>query len=402
MLQRWARLGRPARPWAERIAPGSAAVLRPPCQGRQLAPRHRREAPAAGPGRRLAATRAEFRQRAHPQAAYPPEGQASVLRPGPVLRREQASVLHRDVRAAASGCRDLVPVSPLERALHRELAILQPVARPGVRAAVHRGVQPAARRACSREPASRSAQASGLVSQSVQAWRSGQARQVVPSALRAKAKASAPGGLEALLRAGPAASEPGVRQTAPEAAYAAARQEAASVSVSGEPQVAVASAHAAAELRREEVLAAWEPDVLQAVPKGTVSAHAAAAPQPAAKAASVRQAAEVAAAPDGPQAEAGAALPGAAVRRPAEARRADAAVQPRAAVRPGARAPQVARPLAGPSEAASVFRQGQSLVAGPARRRAAAHFAHAMRSLRIASRSGPSLQAARDEGWSWW
>lgn len=345
--------------------------------------------------------RAELRQRAHPQAAYRPEGQALVSRPGLVLRREQASMLHRDVRAAASGCRRLVTVSPLERALRRELAILQPVARPGVPAAAHPGVQPAARRACSREPASRSAQASGLVTQSVQAWRSGQARQVVPAALRAKAKASpsAPGGLEALPRAGPVASAPGVRRMVPEAAYAAARQEAASVS--GEPQAAVASAHAAAELRRE---AAWEPDVLQAVPEAAVSAHAAAAPQPAAaKAASVRQAAEVVAAePDGPQVEAEAALSGAAVRRPAAGRRVDGAVQPRAAVRPGARALQAARPLAVPSEAASVFRQGQSLVAGPARRRAAAHFAHAMRSLRIASRSEPSLQAARDEGWSWW
>lgn len=399
VLLRWARPGRPAQPWAERIAPGSAVVLRLPCQGRHLAPRHRREAPAAGPGRRLAATRAELRQRAHPQAAYRPEGQALVSRPGLVLRREQASMLHRDVRAAASGCRRLVTVSPLERALRRELAILQPVARPGVPAAAHPGVQPAARRACSREPASRSAQASGLVTQSVQARRSGQARQVVPAALRAKAKASPSGGLEALLRAGPVASAPGVRRTVPEAAYAAARQEAALVS--GELQAAVASAHAAAELRRE---AAWEPDVLQAVPEGAVSAHAAVAPQPAAaKAASVRQPAEVAAAePDGPQVEAEAALSGAAVRRRAAARRVDGAVQPRAAVRPGARALQAARPLAVPSEAASVFRQGQSLVAGPARRRAAAHFAHAMRSLRIASRSEPSLQAARDEGWSWW
>ena len=182
---------------------------------------------------------------------------------------------------------------------------------------------------------------------------------------------------------------------------------------SGEPRAAVL-VRAAAELRRAAVLAAWESGARQAVPEG---AHAVAEPQPgAAQAASGRLAVVGAAAvPDGPQVAAGAAaVPDglqvaaeaaavpldAAVRQPEGVPRADGAVQLRAAVRPGARAPQAARPLAVPSAAASVFRQGRSLVAAPARRRAAARFAHAMRSLRIASRSEPWWQAARNEGWS--
>lgn len=61
------------------------------------------------PERRLAATRAEYRQRVRPQAAYHLEGRASVslyrgsgLRLGPGLRRAQASVRSRDVRAVSS------------------------------------------------------------------------------------------------------------------------------------------------------------------------------------------------------------------------------------------------------------------------------------------------------------
>ncbi len=141
-----------------------------------------------------------------------------------------------------------------------------------------------------------------------------------------------------------------------------------------------------------------------------VLGHAAAVPRPeAASVPWVQQGAEEG--PDGSRAAqpAGVAASGVTARQPAEARRVDAVVQPPGAVRPEAWAQQVeaaasggrraADPLALPSEAASVFRQGLAL-AGPAPPRAAAHFAHAMRSLRIASRSEPSWQAARNEGWS--
>jgi hypothetical protein len=149
-----------------------------------------------------------------------------------------------------------------------------------------------------------------------------------------------------------------------------------------------------------------------------VSVHVVAEPRPeVASAPWVLQAAAGAAAePD----ESEAALPGEAAAsgeaalQLAEAGGPDAAEQPRAAVGrvawaeqavarlaeaalPGAR--RAAAPSALPSEAASVFRQGP-ILAGPARPRAAARFAHAMRSLQIASRSEPSWQAARNEGWS--
>ncbi|SFO00620.1 hypothetical protein SAMN05216330_1011212 [Bradyrhizobium sp. Ghvi] len=142
-----------------------------------------------------------------------------------------------------------------------------------------------------------------------------------------------------------------------------------------------------------------------------VSARVAAEPRPeAASAAWVQQAAAGAEeAPDGLRA-AEVAASGVTARQPAEVRQADAAVPPRAAARSDEREPQAveaaspdarraAVPSALPSEAASVFRQGPSL-AGPARPRVAARIAHAMRSLRIASRSEPSWQAARNEGWS--
>jgi hypothetical protein len=145
-----------------------------------------------------------------------------------------------------------------------------------------------------------------------------------------------------------------------------------------------------------------------------VSVHVAAEPRPEAVSAPWVQAA--AEEPDGSRAaaQAVAAASGVPVRQPAEARRADVAVQPPAAVRPVPWAQQVAAqqvaaalpgaqraavPSALPSEAASVFRQGP-ILAGPARPRAAARFAHAMRSLQIASRSERSWQAARNEGWS--
>jgi hypothetical protein len=268
------------------------------------------------------------------------------------------------------------------------------------RAAVYRGGRPAARQTCCPEPALLSVRGS----RSAQVRPSEQAHPVVP-ALRAQASVSrwepASGDLEELLReAAPAASEPGVRRTVPEAAPCAAVL-----------RVAAWSARVAAEPPREAVPTAWEPRAGRAVPEAVVSGRAAAAPQPAAaKAASGRAAATVASerpgaaeAPDGPQveAEAVAALSDAAVRLPTGARRADGAVQPRAVVLPGARVLQAEPLSAVPSAAASVFRQGRSLEAGPARPRAAKRPAHAMRCLPIASRSEPSSQAARNEGWSW-
>lgn len=277
-----------------------------------------------------------------------------------------------------------MPAWPLERAWQREQAILQPgVCRDAPRAASCRG------------PGSQSVRES----LPARVWSPEQVR---------------PGEPRAPL------SEQGVLPWAPARAVPKEPLEAAAASESGEPQAAAVWARVAAEPRREvvkaasarpaAVLAAWEPGARQAV-----SEHAAAEPQPeAAQAASERPAAaEVpdgpqveaeAVVPDGPQVEevAVAAQPDAAVRLPAEARRADGAVQPRAVVPPGVRVLQAEPLLAVPSAAASVFRQGPSLEAGPARPRAAKRLAHAMRCLPIASRSEPSSQAARNEGWSWW
>ncbi|MBB4363270.1 hypothetical protein GGD65_004307 [Bradyrhizobium sp. CIR18] len=287
---------------------------------------------------------------------------------------------HPDVRAVASACcRE--PAWPSERVRHREPAILQLEACRDVRrAAVRRGGPPAVRQAYCPEPALQSAR----VSQSGQVWRSEQALPVAPSALRVREKAS-PRGPE---RGGPEALQP-----------------AAALVASGPDVLREAAAWVrAADLQQAAVPAAWEPGVPQAA-EVEVSGRAAAAPRPgAARAASVRQAAVVAAGePDGPQvaAEAVAARRDAAVRRPAAAQPAGGAVQRRAAERPGARAQQAAQPRV-PSAAASVFRQGLHLEAAPVRPRAAAHFALAMRSLRIASRSEPSSRAARNEDWSWW
>ncbi|WP_461717861.1 hypothetical protein [Bradyrhizobium liaoningense] len=209
-------------------------------------------------------------------------------------------------------------------------------------------------------------------------------------------------------------SEQGVSPWAPaRAAPKEALEEAASES--GEPQAAAVWARVAAEPRREAaqaasarqaaVPAAWAPGARQAAAEPQPEAAQAASERPAAAGAAEvpdgPQAAAEVGAPDGPQVEAEAVLPDAAVRLPAGARRADGVAQPRAVVPPGARVLQ-AEPLpAVPSAAASVFRQGPSLEAGPARPRAAKRPAHAMRCLPIASRSEPSSQAARNEGWSW-
>nr|BCE70483.1 hypothetical protein XF8B_05940 [Bradyrhizobium diazoefficiens] len=268
--------------------------------------------------------------------------------------------------------------------------ILQPGANRDVRrAAVHRGVRPAERQACCPEPASRSAQVllSVRVSASEREWLPAQASRGGPSALRAEEPRAL-----ALLWAQAWAAPRGLQEAAAE------------VSESDVPREEAEAAARAVELRRAAARVAWAPDVLRAEPEAAVSGRAAAGPRPeAAKAASERQAAVAGAAePEVPQAEAEAeAAPrGAAARRPAEAQRAGAAAQRRAAERPGARAQQAAQPLAVPSAAASVFRQGPSLEAGPARPRAAKRLAHAMRCLPIASRSEPWWQAARNEDWS--
>ena len=131
----------------------------------------------------------------------------------------------------------------------------------------------------------------------------------------------------------------------------------------------------------------------------------------------LREAVPVASAPDARRAgEAEAAVAsGVPVQRPEAAQPEDAAVRQRAAGQPDVReqpavlrraaeerrdARPAAAPSAPPSEAASVFRQAPFLAVGPVRPRAAAHLAHAMRSLRIASRSESSWQAARNESWS--
>ncbi|WP_407120431.1 hypothetical protein [Bradyrhizobium sp. STM 3561] len=281
------------------------------------------------------------------------------------------------------------------------LAIPPPEARRDVRRVeARRGGRLAVHQACCPEPALRSAQgsASALVSPSERAWLPAQLRRGGPWA-----QLSEQAGLPwAQASAGP--TEPR-RAEAEEEGVA-----------SGEPQAAAWWVRAAAEPRPEAVPEAWAQDVPRAAPEEAVSGRAAAGPRPeaaqvASGAAAAVEAAQVASerpaaagAPDGPQAEAKAvaALPGAAVRLSAGALRAGGAVQPRAAVPLGARVLQVGRPRAVPSAAASVFRQGPSLAAGPVRPRAAKRFARAMRCLPIASRSEPSSQAARYEGWSWW
>lgn len=298
-------------------------------------------------GCRPGAAQPAFRPRARRQAAFHPAGQELALRPERVLRREPVP-LTPDVRAASQCHRG--PGLPSERA--RPLGPANPPAAEANRGArraaavARQGGQPALRP----ERASRSAQ----VLRPEPAWWPGRARQVAPPVLRAEE----PG-------ASPWAQAPG----AP-------------------PQGAAEAEACAAEPRRE---AAWEPVVPRAAAEAAGSGHAAAEPRPeAATAASGRQAAEEAAAePGGPQAEAAgaAARQGARALQPAEAQRAGEAVPQRAAVRPGVPGLQAARRLAGPSAAASVFRQGQSLaVAGPARRRAARRPAHAMRCWPIASR----------------
>ncbi|MGX1167430.1 hypothetical protein AB7M16_003696 [Bradyrhizobium sp. USDA 372] len=293
--------------------------------------------------------------------------------------------------AAAECCR--APAWPLARAWRPGPVIPEGVAaRQDVRRAeVRRGDQPAVRRACCPEPALR-------VSQSEPALPPARARRGVPWAQLSE---------QAVLPSAQARASAGPAEPLPEAAEGAG---------SGEPQAAAWSGPAAAAppreaagqpgVRQAAAPAVWELGARQGAAEAAVSGRAAAAPRPeAAKAASEQQAAAGAAeVPDGPQgeAEAVAALPGAAGQLPAGALQAGAAVLPRAAEPRGARVLQAARLRAVPSAAASVFRQGPCLAAGPARPRAARRLAHAMRCWPIASRSEPSSQAARNEGWSWW
>lgn len=158
--------------------------------------------------------------------------------------------------------------------------------------------------------------------------------------------------------------------------------------------------------------AAWWPDVpvwpdVPGPRAAAVSAHAAAGPPQ--EAASAPSAQQVAAEVSDASRAAEAAVSDVKVPQPAAARQADVAERPSVAVRSGVQEPRAAAappdarrvvPLALPSEAASAFRQGPSLLSEPARSPTAARFAHAMRSLQIALRSEPSWQAARNEGWS--
>lgn len=121
----------------------------------------------------LAALRAEFRR---PEALRPVGREpASQSEPG---SRRAPGLRHLGVRAAVSACRR-------ERAWHRELVILPEAARRDVPAAVCRGGRPAVRRACSRVPALRSAQAlsSVCVAPSGAEWLPAQARRGAPRAL---------------------------------------------------------------------------------------------------------------------------------------------------------------------------------------------------------------------------
>lgn len=258
------------------------------------------------------------------------------------------------------------PPEPARRLAH--VAALPP------RAAAQRDVRAGASRACCPEPALRSAQVSPLeqVRSPVQPRRGG--RRVRPAKEMASPSAQAQDGPQEPLQA--------------------------AVLAVWEPDAP------RAEPLRAAVLAAWEPDVPRAEPQPEELAPAHAAAEPlleAAMAASVRQAAGAAAGERGaPRVAEAAAVSGARVLQPAAAQPEDAVVPLRAAGRSDVPEPQAAEPLVGsdarraavPLAVASVARQGPSL-AGPARQRAAVRLAHAMQSLRFASRLEPSLQAER-------
>ncbi|MET4391156.1 hypothetical protein ABIB73_006943 [Bradyrhizobium sp. F1.4.3] len=321
-----------------------------------MAPQRQREA-SAGPGRRLAVTLAAFRQQARPQAAFHPDVREAGLsrRREPALPSEQGLHLEPvfrqpgerlDVRVA--WCPE--PALPSEQGLHPEPVFLQPGERRDVRVA------------CCPEPALRTARV----------WLSGP-----------EASPGEPPVRQVSERASPSA------QAVPQGPLTAALLPQAEVSA-GQPDAPVLPRAASAAV---SVHAAVGPQ-----PEAVVSVRAAAEPQPAAASEPWAQqvlveAAEVS---DGLRVAAAVASDVTA-QQPAAARREDAAVLPPAAVRSGVPARQAeaalsgarraAVPSAAPLEAASVFRQGPSLLSGPARPQGAARFAHAMRCLRIVSRS---------------
>ncbi|MGY8711976.1 hypothetical protein RAD16_40125, partial [Bradyrhizobium sp. 18BD] len=333
-----------------------------------------------------------LRQRAHRREAFHPVGQGPESQRG--LRRARAPVPHRDGRAASSE-RHREPVWLSEQARHRGpvTAILQPEARRDVRrrAAVHRGVQPAACRVRHPERVLRSAQVSSPVQVLPAALRSEQPHQDGPQAQPVKETVLQKVPVLVLasdvplvpLRAAvvPVASERDARPAEPQ-------PEAVSVCAAARPEAASARVHAVGVPQPEAATAASEQQL--AAGAAWVRASQAAAAEAAVSDAPVRQRAAVE--------RADAEEP-----RRAAARRGVRELQ--AALRPAEEevvwpdAQRAAAPLALPSEAASVFRQGP-ILAGLARRRAAARFAHAMRWLPIASRSEPLSQAARNEGWS--
>lgn len=323
--------------------------------------RRRRGEPGAAAGAQPGAAQPEFRQQALQQRALHPDvrAEASQRRRGPVL-------------PSVAGLRQ-APVSGAERSSHLVWHLEPAPQQPGAcrdvrRAAVHRGVHPALRQAWCLGPALRSAQ----VLLSVRVWWSA-VPQALPDALR----------------------EPQVPERALPWVLA--------VSVPAAPQE---------EQPREAVS---EPGAPRALPEAAVSVHAVAEPRPeAVTVASEQPAVGAAAAPDESEPAAVAvAVSDVTARRPAAAERADAGEQPRAAARRGVQElPAALRPeeaalrvaqqaAAGPSvEAASICRS-LAAVSAPAQPRAARRFVHAMRCLPIASRSEPSSQAARNEGWSW-
>jgi hypothetical protein len=184
----------------------------------------------------------------------------------------------------------------------------------------------------------------------------------------------------------PQAEEAAVHLDAPVLPRAAAESASVSAGLLPEEEAAV-SAHAAAEPRPEAASVPWVQQAAAGAAEEPDESEAARPGEAAASDVPALQRAEA----GGPDA---AGQPPAAVRPVPWAEQAVARLAE--AVPPGAR--RAAGPLALPSEAASVFRQGP-ILAGPARPRAA-RFAHAMWSLRIALRSEPSWQAARNEGWS--
>jgi hypothetical protein len=321
-----------------------------------------------------------------------------------VFRQPQVrprAAFHPGVREATS-LRRREPALPSGPAWRPEPVLLQPADRPVVRAvsswrhlapAWHLERVPPQRG--ERRRGVRAAWCRALASRTVWVWLSGQevswpgelpALRATERALRSElALPPAQAVPQDLLKAAwlQQAEEAG-HPDAPVLPRAAAAAESASVRAGLLPEEAAVSVHVAAEPRPEAASAPW-----------VQQAAAGAAEEPDESRAAAAAASDVPA------------------QQPAGARRADAAGQPPAAVRPvpwaeqavvrlaeaappGAR--RAADPLALPSEAASVFRQGP-ILAGPARPRAA-RFAHAMRSLQIASRSEPSWQAARNEGWS--